>query len=448
MWSVSDRLAAGKALREATSRASHGSWQPADDRLDPIALLEDSNQGRIPELIPIRYGRMLPSAFAFLRGSAIIMAADLATTPTTGLKVQACGDAHLLNFGGFASPERNLIFGLNDFDETLPAPWEWDVKRLVASVVVAGREMRLKDKESYEAAKAAAQFYRHWMREYSKMRALEIWYARLDAEMLIDHAPSSDLRDQWLTMTKKAFQQQTQSHVFLSLTTVVDGQRRLIENPPLIYHPTDLDYLEKLRLHLDRYRETLQDHQRVLLDRYQLVDAVMKVVGVGSVGTHCGVALLLADDDDPLLLQFKEARTSVLEPYAGKSIYSHPGQRVVEGQRLMQSASDIFLGWATGDSGYDFYVRQLWDMKSSIKLSELSAKGLTNYAGICGWALARDHACSGEPAMIAGYLGKSDACDRAFADFALAYADQVERDHSALVAAVDSGRIHAIVDNP
>ncbi len=439
---VAQRQEAGKALRQVVSRSAHRNWH-LTERPDPIDLLEISNQGRIRELIPIRYGRMLQSPFAFLRGSAIIMAVDLAQTLTTGIHVQACGDCHLLNFGGFATPERNLIFDLNDFDETLSAPWEWDIKRLVISIIVAGKDICLNDKDCYDAALAAVRAYRLSMQEYGQMNTLAVWYARLDANMLVEHAPDEETRKYWEQMANKAFTR-TMQQTFLQLTEEVNGQRRFIDQPPQLYHlPNQQEYFEEVGVLFEQYRDTLQSDRQFLLDRYRLVDVAMKVVGVGSVGTHCGVALLLSNDHDPLLLQFKEARPSVLEPYAGKCPYSHNGQRIVNGQRLMQAASDIFLGWTSNSHGQDFYFRQLKDMKTSIKLKGMSARGLEDYAEICGCALARAHACSGDPVMISSYLGKSDTFDSAVADFAITYAHQVEQDYQALVAAVQSGRIEA-----
>jgi uncharacterized protein (DUF2252 family) len=437
------RQAAGKALRQTVPRSLHRDWHPKRDRPDPLELLEKSNQQRIPDLIPIRHWRMMQSPFTFFRGSAIIMAADLATTPTTGIQVQACGDCHLLNFGGFATPERNLIFDLNDFDETLIAPWEWDVKRLVTSLVLAGRDLQLSDQDGSEVALAAAQAYRLAIAQYSQMRTLEVWYARLDADMLIEHAPDEDTRKHWEKMATRAFNR-TLDQAVAQLTEVVEGQRRFIDNPPLLYHlPNQTEYFEQIHILFEQYRDTLQVDRQFLLDRYRLVDVALKVVGVGSVGTHCGVALLLDDNDDPLLLQYKEARPSVLEPYAGKSPYPHEGQRIVSGQRLMQAASDIFLGWTTNVQGQDFYFRQLKDMKTAIKLKGMSARSLEDYAEICGSALARAHARTGDSALISGYLGKSDAFDQAVTDFAVAYAYQVEQDHRMLVEAIQSGQIEA-----
>ena len=439
---VAQRQEAGKALRQVVSRSAHQDWHPTE-RPDPIDLLELSNQGRIPELIPIRYSRMLQSPFAFLRGSAIVMAADLAQTATTGIHLQACGDCHLLNFGGFATPERNLIFDLNDFDETLNAPWEWDIKRLVISVIVAGKDISLNDIDCYNAALAAVRAYRLSMQEYAQMNTLAVWSARLDAHILVEHAPDEETRKYWEQMATKAFTH-TMQQTFLQMTEEVNGQRRFLEQPSHLYHlPNQEEYFEEVEVLFEQYRDTLQSDRQFLLDRYRLVDVAMKVVGVGSVGTHCGVALLLSNDHDPLLLQFKEARPSVLEPYTGKSRYSQNGQRIVAGQRLMQAASDIFLGWTSNTHGQDFYFRQLKDMKTSIKLKGMSARGLEDYAEICGCTLARAHARSGDPVVVSNYLGKSDAFDQAVADFAVTYAHQVEQDYQALVAAVESGRILA-----
>ncbi|MCS6812852.1 MAG: DUF2252 domain-containing protein [Cyanobacteria bacterium] len=441
--SPEDRQAAGRALRQTIPRSAHRDWQPKSDRPHPLDLLAKSNQQRIPDLIPIRHWRMMQSPFTFLRGSAIIMAADLATTPTTGIQVQACGDCHLLNFGGFATPERNLIFDLNDFDETLMAPWEWDVKRLVTSIILAGRELQLSDQASSEAALAAARAYRLAIARYSQMRTLEVWYARLDANLLIEHAPDEDTRKHWEKMAAKAFNH-TLDQAVSQLTTLTGGQYRFIDNPPLLYHPSNqAEYFEQISILFEQYRDTLQVDRQFLLDRYRLVDVALKVVGVGSVGTHCGIVLLLDDNNDPLLLQYKEARPSVLEPYAGKSPYPHEGQRIVSGQRLMQAASDIFLGWTTNVQGQDFYFRQLKDMKTAIKLKGMSARSLEDYAEICGSALARAHARTGDSALISGYLGKSDVFDQAVTDFAIAYAYQVEQDHRLLVEAVQSGKVEA-----
>ncbi|MBF2074826.1 MAG: DUF2252 domain-containing protein [Synechococcales cyanobacterium C42_A2020_086] len=437
------RRAAGKELRQKVPRSHHSHWQPPVDRPDPIALIEQSNQQRIDHLIPIRHYRMMQSPFTLLRGSAVIMAADLATTPTTGIRVQACGDCHLLNFGGFATPERNLIFDVNDFDETLVAPWEWDLKRLVTSIAVAGHDLSLPKQATSDAVLAAAQAYRMAITQYSQMRTLEVWYARLDASLLIEHAPDEDTRQQWTQMAARAFSR-TSDRAVAQLTERVDGQYRLIDNPPLLYHPPNQpEYFESIQAVFEQYRDTLQVDRQFLLDRYRLVDAALKVVGVGSVGTHCGVVLLLDDNEDPLLLQYKEARPSVLEPYVGTSPYSHEGERIVSGQRLMQAASDIFLGWTSNQQGQDFYFRQLKDMKTSIKVKGMSARRLEDYAEICGAALARAHARTGDAAMISGYLGQSNKFDLAITAFAMTYAQQVEQDYHALVTAIQSGRLAA-----
>jgi uncharacterized protein (DUF2252 family) len=442
--SPTDRLSAGKALREALPRSAHANWQPGADRPDPIALLEESSQGRLSNLVPIRYGRMVKSPFTFLRGSAVVMAADLATTPVTGLRVQSCGDCHLLNFGGFATPERNLVFDVNDFDETLPAPWEWDVKRLAASLIVAGRSVKISGKNCQEAARSALRSYRENMGKYARISPLEVWYSRIDANVVRTFAEGAGHLQRVEQHVAKALTR-TSAQTLPKLSEVVHGQWRITDFPPLIYHLPPDDLLEEeVESVFQSYRQTLRDDLNVLLDRYRLVDIAIKVVGVGSVGTRCVVALLMADDNDPLFLQMKEARASVLEKYVGSSTYQNHGQRIVAGQRLMQAASDMFLGWTRSDRGHDFYVRQLRDMKTSVDIEKLSASELIGYGALCGWALARAHARSGDAAMISGYLGKSDEFDRAIADFALAYADQTECDHQALVNAVKSGRIGAI----
>ncbi len=435
---------AGRALRQTVPRSAHREWHPAADRPHPLKLLEQSNQGRLAELIPLRYGRMLQSPFTFLRGSALIMATDLATTPITGIRVQSCGDAHLLNFGGFATPERNFTFDLNDFDETLPAPWEWDVKRLATSVFVSGRDIDLSKEHCYEATLAAVQAYRLKMAIYAEMQTLEVWYDRLDPNFLIEHAPDAATRDRWNQMTAKAFSQ-TLEQTYQQITTSGHGQPRLVDQPPNLYHPANAEeYFETVQHAFQQYRKSLPPDRQFLLDRYRLVDAAMKVAGVGSVGTRCGVALLLTANQEPLLLQFKEARSSVLEPFVGKNPYSRNSQRIINGQRLMQSASDIFLGWTELHSNGqtpDFYFRQLRDMKTSIKLKGMSSSCLKNYAEICGMGLARAHARSGCPNLISGYLGKRDRFDQAVADFAAAYTNQVKHDHQLLVEAVRSGQI-------
>lgn len=438
-----ERLRLGKSLRARVPREAHGQWHPPSPGRDPIAVLEASNQDRLVELIPIRYGRMIRSPFAFLRGAAPLMACDLATLPTTGVPVQACGDCHLLNFGLFATPERNLVFDLNDFDETHPAPWEWDLKRLVTSFVIAGRENDLSDEETEAAAVACARSYREHLREYSRMSPLEVWYNRLDMESIIEMAPDAKVKERRQGLADKA-RERIIDHLFPKIVTSVGGRPRLVDQPPILFHPAVADFDAIMREGLEDYRESLSDERRILFDRYRFEDAALKVVGIGSVGTRCLIGLFFSEDNHPLLLQFKEARRSVLEPYTQESLYDNQGQRVVMGQRLTQSSSDIFLGWVRGRNGRDFYVRQLRDMKMSFPVEGFSAVQMKRYADYCGWTVARAHAKSGDGATISGYLGKGDAFDQAMGSFALAYADQTEQDHQTLVEAVRAGRIEAL----
>jgi hypothetical protein len=442
--SRAEGTAMGKALRDKVPRSSHEEWKPAPNRPDPVVLLEASNQGRLLELVPIRYGRMLVSPFTFLRGSASIMASDLSETPKTEIQVQACGDCHLSNFGGYGTPERNLVFDVNDFDETLPAPWEWDVKRLAASIVVAGRHLEFSDKIAWELAIAAVKSYREHMHEYAQMTVLDVWYDHIGVESLLSFTSHTKELKKLKSEVNKA-RALTPVLELHKLTETVKGQLRFIDNPPLVFHPSPEDPLALEMLSVfHKYRRTLREDARILLDQYHLVDVVMKVVGVGSVGTRCGVALLVTGDNDPLFLQIKEARASVLESYVGKSTYENHAQRVVAGQHLMQASSDIFLGWTRGDSGHDFYLRQLRDMKTSVEIEGMSEIDLRGYSQLCGWALARSHARSGQRCIISGYLGQSDTFDRAVANFAVAYADQNERDYQALGNAVASGQIEVI----
>jgi uncharacterized protein (DUF2252 family) len=439
---LAERRAAGKALRQRVPRSSHAGWEPAPDRPDAVALLEASNSGRVPELIPIRHARMLPTPLSFFRGSAAAMAFDLAKTPNTGTRVQLCGDCHLMNFGGFASPERNFLFDVVDFDETLPGPWEWDVKRLAASVMVAGRTLGFSKQRCDEATLACVRSYRERMHEFAAMHALELWYARVDGRLLLDLMRGAQRNG------KKADEAEqpphTGEHLIQRITEVVDGARRFRDRPPLVCHePHGSDFAEMVRHFLSRYRETLQDDRRTLLGRYHVADLAMKVVGVGSVGTRCAIVLLMASDDDLLVLQYKEAGPSVLEQFLGKCKYHTHGQRVVCGQRLLQSASDMFLGWSSDTDKRDFYFRQLRDMKTTVQLDAMSPSGLKAYSELCARALARGHAKSGDGAQISGYLGRSDAFDRAVTAFAGAYADQTERDHEAMADAVRAGRLVA-----
>ena len=434
-------MAAGKALRESVPRTSHAKWVCPADRSDPIELLKNADRGRLPELLPIRYGRMRQSPFAFFRGAGAVMAADLAGTPKTGIRVQACGDCHVSNFGGFGSPERRLVFDINDFDETLHAPWEWDVKRLATSIVLAGRQMGARERHCKDGVRVAVQSYHEHLREYARMRALEIWYSQLDAEVLIEDAKTTTAKKYWKRVEDKA-KLQTAEHVFPRITDILEGCPHIIDSPPLVYHPRQMIKLAKrVREMFHRYRLTLPEERRVILDRYHIVDIARKVVGIGSVGTRCAVILLMAGQNDPLFLQFKEALPSVLGPYAGKSRYANHGERVVTGQRMLQAASDIFLGWTRDDEGHDYYFRQLRDMKMRMDLDDMSQQDWIEYIELCGWALARAHARTGDAARIAGYLGKSDTFDRAIMEFAVAYADQTDRDYAVLVRAIRTRRL-------
>lgn len=440
-----ERIQHGKHLRDQVPRQSQAQWQPPASRRDPIAVLEASNQDRLPELIPIRYGRMIRSPFTFFRGAAALMAYDLAGQPNIGIKVQACGDCHLLNFGLFATPERNLVFDINDFDETHPAPWEWDLKRLVSSVVIAGRDNQLTDDQSQDAAIACVRSYREHLRDYSRMSPLEVWYNRLDMERIIAMAPDAKAKKFRQQIAAKA-QGRVIDHLFPKIVSSVAGRPRIVDQPPLLFHPAVDDFEAMVREGLEDYRNTLSHERRILFDRYRFEDAALKVVGIGSIGTRCLITLFFSEDNHPLMLQFKEARRSVLEPYTERSQYDNQGQRVVVGQRLTHSSSDIFLGWVRGRAGRDFYVRQLRDMKISFPIEGFAAVELERYAEVCGWTLARAHAKSGDAATISGYLGKGDPFDQAMGQFALSYADQTAKDHAALVAAVRTGRVEALVE--
>jgi uncharacterized protein (DUF2252 family) len=445
--SQADRRAEGKALRDAVPRAEHSGWKPPKERPDPVEIVLAANEGRALDLVPIRHGRMSQSPFAFYRGTAAIMAADLAHTPSTGLRVQACGDAHLSNFGAFATPERDVIFDINDLDETLPAPWEWDVKRLTASVVLAGRHIQLKQKASARAARGAVRSYREHMAEYAFMKALDIWYDRIDLQRLLDATPNEEVRASTAKVVEKARGRSVAEHDFPKLAEHVGSTPHIKDNPPLIFHSADMPSAEELKAAWALYHDSLPEHIRVLFERFHLCDMAVKVVGVGSVGTMCLIALFMAADDDPLFLQIKQAKASVLEPFAGKSLHSNHGQRVVVGQRLMQSASDSFLGWTQSHRGNHFYIRQLRDMKISADIDGMDDEILRRYAGLCGWALARAHARSGDAAMISGYMGSGGIFDEAICDFAGDYADQAERDHKAFVKAIREGRVKAVVES-
>ena len=457
-----ERKATGKAARAGASRSSHGEWKPATDRPDPVTILLDQAEGRVPELLPLRYGRMLVSPFSFYRGAAAIMAGDLATTPTSGLSVQLCGDAHLSNFGTFSSPERELVFDISDFDETLPGPWEWDLKRLAASVCIAGRDREFKGKEIAEAVLQTVAEYRNTMNAFAQQGNLEVWYAHLDVDEIsrlfeegVDVKRMKDLEEQ----LEKA-RINTSVKALGKLTESVDGVVRFLHKPPLLVPvdelPSDADRRDaedQLKGLLSGYRESLPENRRMLLDGYSYDSMARKVVGVGSVGMRVWVILLYGrDGSDPLLLQAKEATTSVLEKHLDAPLDSGHADRVVEGQKLMQAASDIFLGWhvADGSDGAkrDYYVRQAADGKGAIDVSLLLPAGLTAYGRLCGWTLARAHARAGDRIAISGYLGKGDVFDRAVAQFAERYADQNEDDYKALRKAVAEGRVQAATDEP
>jgi len=439
--SLDERLAQGKLLRQSAPRSAHGLWKPADDRPDPVTMLIESSRGRLESLTPIRYARMLTSPFAFFRGSAAAMAYDLASTPMTGLRVQLCGDCHLGNFGGFATPERRLILDLMDFDETIPGPWEWDIKRLGASFHLAGRSIGLSEANCEEAVLNLGQAYRQRLIDLSRMKTMDVFYASIGLDTFIAQARDAKTRKGREQMIAKA-RKRTSDQFFAKSVRQVDGQWRIVDEPPFLIHPPRTDSFEEdFRKTFEEYKATLADDRRQLLQRFDIVDVAMKVVGVGSVGTRCGVILLMAGDDDPLILQIKEARHSALEQFVGRSRYENMGQRVVMGQRLLQSASDIFLGWGAEAGGQHYYIRQLRDMKKGPEIETYWAERLIDTAELCGWALAHAHARSGDAARISGYLGKSDAFDLALADFSQAYADQSEQDHEVMRAAVRSGKL-------
>jgi uncharacterized protein (DUF2252 family) len=442
--------ARGKQARATVARSEHARWQPAPDRPDPVEVLAQQDRWRTPVLVPIRHERMLTSPFAFFRGAAAIMAADLASTPVTGLRVQLCGDAHLSNFGGFAAPDRSLVFDLNDFDETLPGPWEWDVKRLAASVAVAGRDRGFDPGARRAATIATVSAYREAIRRFADMRTIDVWYARFDVDeqfARLSQRVSAARRRQVEKGLAKA-RGKDSLRALRKLTYKVEGEPRIVSDPPLIVPLRDLlDDADVERLqdrlpgYMQAYQDTLQPDRRHLLSAYRAVDLAHKVVGVGSVGTRAWIVLMLGRDaSDPLFLQLKEADRSVLEPFAGRSRPNNQGRRVVEGQRLMQAASDVLLGWLRSDDPdgrrRDYYVRQLWDAKASVAIDTLDVAELTRYSEICGWTLARAHARTGDRVAIAAYLGRSDRFDKALATFAEAYADQNERDYAAFAAAV------------
>ncbi len=444
-----ERCALGKSLRDNCPRESHAAWRPAVDRPDPLALIEQSNQGRMAYLVPIRHGRMIRSPFTFYRGAALNMAADLAQTPAAGIRVQACGDCHLMNFGAFATPERRVIFDINDLDETLPAPWEWDVKRLAASFVLACRDNGFSEDTARDSVLTCVRSYRERMAQYGNMSVLDVWYDSIDAERLLPTIRDKEARLRFEKRLARARQRSVLEHEFPELATLSGLTPAIKENPPLIFHWHEQGHEEQTALvhrAFASYRETMQADRRLLLDRFTLMDFAIKVVGVGSVGTFCGILLLMASEHDPLFLQFKHARPSVLEAYAGKSQHANHGERVVHGCRMMQSASDLFLGWTEGDAGRHFYIRQLKDMKIKPLVEVFTPSVMIQYAELCGWTLSHAHARSGEPATISGYLGKNDKFDQAIADFSIAYADQSEQDHEILMQAVRSGTLEVTME--
>ncbi len=440
---------AGKALRNTCPRQSHAAWKAAAGRPDPVRLILDAEKGRLPDLLPLRHGRMARSAFTFYRGAALTMAFDLAPTPSTGVHLQCCGDAHLCNFGGFATPERKVIFSINDLDETLPAPWEWDVKRLAASFVVACRNNGLKDGTAKDVVMTCVRTYRESMAEFSQMKTLELWYYAMNADELVASIKDPKLRKRGLKRLQKERGKSIAEDIFPKLVET-EGEKPVIrEERPTIFH-TDANpagtVAPALKEAFAAYRNTLPHSYQSLLDRYEIKDAAIKVVGVGSVGTSCAVILFMASEGDPLFLQVKEARASVLEPYAGTSVFPNHGQRVVEGYRLMQPASDIFLGWTVGLEKRHYFVRQLRDIKISIRVETFGAPEMDLYATWCGRALALSHARSGWSTILSGYMGKSDSFDRAIADFSVTYADQNEKDHSGLERAVRGGKVKAVFE--
>ena len=455
---VAERTARGKAARAEVPRSSHGTFEPAPTRPDPVELLERQARTRVPELVPIRYGRMLVSPFTFYRGAAMIMAHDLAATPRSGLHVQCCGDAHLSNFGVFASPERRLVFDINDFDETLPGPWEWDVKRLAASMLIAARDNGYRVKDQERIVLDTVGQYRAAMREFAGMDNLAVWYARLEIEALLAERAAQFEPAQVKRTEKTLAKARTRDSMaaFSKLTQLIDGEARIVDQSPLIVRFEQFapgaardELLDALRALVRVYRRSLEFDRRVLLEKYQLMDFARKVVGVGSVGTRAWIALLLGrDGNDPLFLQLKEAEASVLEEFLGPSEFKNHGQRVVTGQRLMQASSDIFLGWLRVESPLDgqprdFYGRQLKDWKGSAEIDQMLPQAMSVYGKLCGWTLARAHARTGDCIAIASYLGNGPGFDRAIVQFSKAYADQNERDYQQLVDAVSSGRITA-----
>jgi uncharacterized protein (DUF2252 family) len=445
--SASKRIENGKARRKTVPRAAHAELGVAKHGRDIVAMLEASNQDRLEQLVPVRHSRMLESPFAFFRGSATVQAADLSATPSSGITVQACGDCHLMNFGGFATPERDLVFDINDFDETFPAPWEWDVKRLTASLVLAARWKGYAASRAADAVATAALRYREMMREYAEMPTMDVWYSRITYRSLLDRARGDAKVTKLIAADARRARSRTAEHVLQKITTKVGGRPRIVDQPPLIYHPQADDLHGAAQAVLAKYAETLREDYRALLARFRYLDIAIKVVGVGSVGTRCFIVLLQGEHEDALFLQIKEARQSVLQPFVGRSPWGDEGERVVSGQRLMQAVSDIFLGWARGPHGRHVYVRQLRDMKVSLELEKVASEQLVLYGGLCGAALARAHAKAGKAQEIAGYLGAGTTFDEALGQYAAGYADQVERDYETFRDATRTGRLKTETSN-
>ncbi|RAJ11135.1 uncharacterized protein (DUF2252 family) [Chitinophaga skermanii] len=431
----------GKMLREKVSRRSQGIYKAQTKRPSPLTIIKATNYDRVRNLIPIRHARMAASPFAFYRGTAAIMARDLASLPHTNLFVQAIGDCHLMNFGGFATPERSLIFDANDFDETLPAPWEWDVKRLATSFVLAARHNNMKGVDAKEMAHEFAFSYRSHLAEYTKMSTLDLWYMKFDLEQVRSMTNNAKIQHLLEAAVAKA-EKQTHQQVFYKITQSLLGSFEIAEQKPLIYHPVDVKKeMEMIQIFMDNYKRTLSDDKRYLFNKFTVIDVALKVVGVGSVGTRCLVVLLMNDKEEPLFIQVKEARPSVLEAYTKKSKYKHNGERVVQGQRLVQAASDIFLGWSTASDGRHYYLRQLRDRKIAPDVENFDKELLSAYARLCGRMLARAHAKTGDGKRLSEYMGKSGVLDEALSDFAVAYADQTEKDYEAFTLAIKMGKI-------
>lgn len=439
---LADRLALGKKLRDTVRRKDHAGWVPAKHRVSPIDLLTEQDKTRHQDFLWLKYERMLQSPFTFYRGAALIMANDLASIPKTNVNVQLSGDCHLSNFGVFATPERRIIFDLNDFDETLPGPFEWDLKRLAASFAVAAESCGFRKSVAVRCVAALSRVYRRKMAQYAEMTTLDVWYESIDWEFLLGTIKAKGRRQSAMRNMAKLKRKRTQAGAVAKLTEVIDGKRRIMDDPPLIFHPEEIS-IEVMKNTLHKYEESLWDSRRRLLQRYTFVDMAVKIVGVGSVGTVAGIVLLQGQGgpDDHIFLQIKQAQESVLERYLGKSQFTHPGQRVVNGQRLLQASSDLFLGWTSGPKR-DFYIRQLMDLKASVPVEELDAITLEQYAEVCGHALARAHARTGDPAIISGYLGNSEIFDEALSSFALDYARQNEEDYLSAVDAQKKGKLH------